>query len=135
MANLCDIAYLGINCLLIADFSTGFISQDVATLLEVAQTALMGFVFFKWLRVFESMVIFIRLIEQTIFDMVPFFLLYSVVTIFFSQITLILKQARASFGESRESLYDDETTNIDFVSSLLSNYLVTLGEFSFDSYR
>ena len=63
LANLCDIAYLTINYCFIADLFTGYMAHNTATVLKVAQTALMGFVFFNWLRVFESFVIFIRLIK------------------------------------------------------------------------
>ena len=63
LANLCDIVYLVINFCFIADLFTSYMSHDTATLLKIAQTGLMGFVFFNWLRVFESFVIFIRLIK------------------------------------------------------------------------
>ena len=43
----------------------------------------MGIVFIGWLRVFEKTVIFIRLIKQTLTDMLPFLFLYLVILVMF----------------------------------------------------
>ena len=64
----------------------------------------MGIVFINWLRVFETTVIFIRLIKQTITDMLPFLFLYFVILIMFSLAVLILNLGR----RSEESIYDNE---------------------------
>ena len=87
-------------------------------------------VFINWLRVFESTVIYIRLIKQTIIDMLPFFFLYLVVTIMFSFAVLILNLTRIE----QKSLYDDEIFGSSYLNSFLSQYLLTLGEFGLDNY-
>ena len=62
----------------------------------------MGIVFINWLRVFETTVIFIRLIKQTITDMLPFLFLYVVILTMFGFAVLILNSNRD------ESIYDDK---------------------------
>ena len=90
----------------------------------------MGFVFVNWLRVFESTVIYIRLIKQTIIDMLPFLFLYLIVTVIFSFAVLILNMNRNSGNE----LYDDGVSSSPYLNSFLSQYLLTLGDFSLDGY-
>ena len=90
----------------------------------------MGIVFINWLRVFETTVIFIRLIKQTITDMLPFLFLYFVILIMFSLAVLILNMSRGN----NQSLYDDEIFSSSYMNSWFSQYLLTLGEFNFDNY-
>ena len=90
----------------------------------------MGTVFINWLRVFEKTVIFIRLIKQTIIDMLPFLFLYFVILIMFSLAVLILNSNR---GDAN-SLYDDEIFSSSYLNSWFNQYLLTLGEFNFDNY-
>ena len=61
--NLVDIAYLAINICLIVDIFKRYMAEDTFTILAIAQVALMGTVFVNWLRVFETTVIYIRLIK------------------------------------------------------------------------
>ena len=99
-------------------------------LLSITQAVLMGFVFVNWLRVFETTVIYIRLIKQTMIDMTPFFFLYVVITVIFSFAVLILNLNR----EDENDLYDNEIFASSYLNSFMSQYLVTLGEFSLDHY-
>ena len=61
--NLVDIAYLAINICLIVDIFKRYMAEDTFTILAIAQVALIGTVFVNWLRVFETTVIYIRLIK------------------------------------------------------------------------
>ena len=61
--NLVDIAYLAINICLIVDIFKRYMAEDTFTILAIAQVALIGTVFINWLRVFETTVIYIRLIK------------------------------------------------------------------------
>ena len=88
----------------------------------------MGIVFINWLRVFETTVIFIRLIKQTITDMIPFLFLYVVILIMFGFAVLILNLNR------EESIYDKKIFSSQYLNSVFSQYLITLGEFDFDNY-
>ena len=99
-------------------------------LLSITQAVLMGFVFVNWLRVFETTVIYIRLIKQTMIDMTPFFFLYVVIMIIFSFAVLILNLNR----EDENDLYDNDIFASSYLNSFMSQYLVTLGEFSLDNY-
>ena len=89
-SNLLDITYLGINYYFIIDLFTETSPDAQASYLAIAQAFLMGIVFINWLRVFESTVIFIRLIKQTVIDMVPFLCLYVVILIMFGLAVQIL---------------------------------------------
>ena len=76
----------------------------------------MGYAFINWLRVFEKTVIFIRLIKQTLVDMVPFLFLYFVILIMFSLAVLILNLRR----RSEQSIYDDEIFSSSYLNSWFS---------------
>ena len=83
VSNLYDVIYLGINYYFIVDLATGVMPEEQATFFSIAQAFLMGIVFIGWLRVFEKTVIFIRLIKQTLTDMLPFLFLYLVILVMF----------------------------------------------------
>lgn len=61
-ANAADIAYLTINFCFIIDLFTEVMSSQTAMRLSLAQAVLLGIVLINWLRVFETTVIYIRLI-------------------------------------------------------------------------
>ena len=129
-ANAADIAYLTINFYFIIDLFTEVMSSETAMILSIAQDVLLGIVLINWLRVFEATVIYIRLIQQTVIDVLAFFLLYLVVTGIFSFAVLIMNLRRTTAN----SLYDDEISTSTLFNAFLSQYLLTLGEFNFDSY-
>ena len=102
--NFIDIAYLVINFCFITDIFIGFIPEKTATNLSIAQVILMGIIFINWLRVFERTVIFIRLIKQTMIDMIPFAFLLFVVVGLSSFCILILNMTR----EKTDILYNED---------------------------
>ena len=129
-SNIADISYLGINFYFIVDLFTGIMPDEQATSLSIAQAFLMAYAFINWLRVFKTTVIFIRLIKQTVTDMLPFLFLYFVILIMFSLAVLFLNLRR----RSEQSIYDDEIFSSSYMNSWFSQYLLTLGEFNLDNY-
>ena len=63
LSNLVDITYLTINYIFIVDVFTGDMTEGTSTILATVDAVLIFVVFINWLRVFESTVIFIRLIK------------------------------------------------------------------------
>lgn len=116
LSNANDIAYLIINYIFIADSFLGYLASNTSAVLATIQVVLMFVVFINWLRVFENTVLYIRLIKQTIIDMMPFFFLYLVVTVMFSFAVRILNLSRAE----QNSLYDDEVFGSSYLNSFLS---------------
>ena len=119
-----------INVCLILDIFLRYLAEETFTRLAIAQVFLMGIVLINWLRVFETTVIYIRLIKQTVIDMTPFAVLLFVIVALFSFAILILNMTR----EKTDALYNEDISKSDYLNALMSQYLLTLGEFDLENF-
>ena len=90
----------------------------------------MGIVLVNWLRVFETTVIYIRLIKQTVIDMIPFTILLIIFVGLFSFAILVLNLTR----DKTDALYNEDISKSDYLNALMSQYLLTLGEFDLEHF-
>ena len=93
----------------------------------------MWFQFIYWFRLFDRTTLYVRLIIQTIYDMKWFFFIFVLVTMCFANAIYILNASRMqdSFGTE---LFDETFPSFAYVSAILNQYLVALGDWDTENY-
>ena len=87
--------------------------------------------FIYWMRLFEPTQLFIRLIGDTMSDMVPFFILYLIILFMFTTAMYMINLNSVSL--ETEDLDEPKFGDYRFLDTLLNQYLSTFGEFSVGS--
>ena len=93
------------------------------------------FMWFKliyWLRLFSSTSYYIRLIQDTIYDIRYFLLVYIVILGMFANAMHCLNLNR-DFNDEDSTIIDNNFANVAY-DAMLNQYLLSLGEFSLDNF-
>ena len=88
----------------------------------------MWFKAFYWLRLFGPTSFFVRMIQETLFDIRYFLILFVLILMTFGNAILILSEGRES------PLYKDYFSN-DYMNVVLNQYELSLGEFDTNGFR
>ena len=84
----------------------------------------------EWLRVFDSTAFFVKLIMQTMIDILPFFVIFFIFIFMFGSALYILSMNRVSEEEIVESIFRGWLFN-----TFINQYELSLGEFSLDNFE
>ena len=84
----------------------------------------------EWLRVFDSTAFFIKLILQTMVDILPFFVIFFIFIFMFGSALYILSMNRESEEEIVDSIFHGWLFN-----TFINQYLLSLGEFGMDNFE
>ena len=131
--NYVDLLGLLLNTLILASqLFVSKISPKLTLYAAFIAIALMWAQFIYWFRVFERTTLYIRLIRQTIIDILDFGFIFLLVLLAAANLMFLLNINRNQTEENDE-LFDQWFSN-KFMSALLNTYLTSLGEFGFDNY-
>ena len=83
-----------------------------------------------WLRLFDSTAFFIKLIIQTVIDVLPFFLIFFIFIFMFGTAFYIVNLNREEDAE-----IIDATFNSWLFNTFINQYLLSLGEFGLDNFE
>ena len=84
----------------------------------LAAVALMWIQFIYWFRLFETTTLYIRLIYQTIEDILAFLLIFVLVILTFSNLLYVLNTNRQQ-GEFGDALYP-QAIHVGFIDAILN---------------
>ena len=132
--NLGNIVSIICNTFLLADhvFNFSILDKDWTVTVAVCAVLLLWLQLFYWFRLFETTNLFVELISQTIHDAFPFFCLF-VFTLTACANAIFIVNKNRTMGDDGDQLYE-EVLDISIISSLLNQYLFTLGEFRIDNF-
>ena len=131
-------ASLILNSFILVEDYVGLFGKQITVNLVFVAIALMWATFIYWFRLFEDTMLFIELIRKTILDVKAFVLLFVFVLGCSANLIYILNKNKFY---ADEQLYDLQfsvqgESEQHFLSAVLNQYLLSLGEFSrLDSYK
>jgi hypothetical protein len=90
---------------------------------------------FYWCRLFSTTVTFVRLIVQTIIDCGPFMFMVAIITFAFGNYFFLLNQHSTNDNDVDGDFIPNYLgSGFDYVDTLISSYLIMLGEFNYGNY-
>ena len=92
-------------------------------------SSLLTFKIFDWLRLFEKTAFIVILVKQTVIDIGQFMMIIFFAWLMFGFPMVILDQNR-NFNDDEESLLVSNITGFWVIDMLISQYLLSLGEFT-----
>ena len=94
---------------------------------------ILWFKLFDWLRLFEETAFYIELLFKTLYDIRVFIIIFIVTLAMFGSSMFMLQSNATVLVELGKNLVD-HYFNFFLVDMVLNQYLLSLGDFSFDSY-
>ena len=89
--------------------------------------------FFDWLRLVDQTSFYIKLIEKTFTDIVQFMILFLIALAMIGSAMYALERS-FDFGESPDRIVDN-TFDFFILDLVYNQYMLALGEFSFDAFE
>ena len=135
--NFIDLLSIILNAFLLVDRFAEMISPEAAVRLAFVAVSLMWLTFIYWLRIFDYTTFYFDLIWQTILDMIPFFLIFTLIIIGCGNATYILNANRVQgdIGDEGDSLYAESfTEGLGFFDAILNQFIVSIGQGDLDNY-
>ena len=107
MSNITDLIQYALNLILLIDteFSLGMFSKEQLRLMSCVVGLEVWFKMFDWMRILDSTAFYIKLIQQTLSDIVPFFMIFPVFLATFGTPIYILSSSREYGGEIINEYY------------------------------
>jgi len=122
------------NTIILVDSELNIVESETTVFYVFWAVIFMWFQFIYWFRLFDRTTLYVRLIVQTIYDMKWFFFIFVLVTMCFANAIYILNANRMqdSFGIG---LFDETFPSFAYVSAILNQYLVALGDWDTENYE
>jgi len=125
--NVFDCASFILNTLLVVNHLGEFelFEKNTIVVLCFVSMTIMWMKLFQWFRLFDSTSFYMRLIQETLWSIRYFFLIYVVTNLMFANATYILNHTRTDENQINTRAFNNQISD-----AILSQYMVSLGDFS-----
>ena len=136
MYNILDVLQLGTTLwITIANLPHGGSSAiETHRVIAAFSMIILWFKLFDWLRLFEETAFYIELLFKTLYDIRVFIIIFIVTLAMFGSSMFMLQSNATVLVELGKNLVD-HYFNFFLVDLVLNQYLLSLGDFSFESYE
>ena len=126
VSNILDLTQYAIMMLLLVNtvFALNWFSHEHLRLMCAFVGLEIWFKMFDWMRIFDSTAFYIKLIQQTFNDIVPFFMIFPIFLATFGTPIFILSNSREDGEEVVVEYF-----HFGLLDTMFNQYLLALGEF------